>query len=71
MKSILIGKTIRINNQDITITQINYDPNLRVTHISDGVNRYKLTQNDYFDFDFSQIGINIETRNLTGKRKIV
>jgi hypothetical protein len=71
LKNILIGKTITIKGEDVLIENVNYDPNLRVTHITNGTNRYKLTQNEYFDFDFNQIGLGVNTRVLVGKRKIV
>jgi len=53
LRKSLIGGTIYDGDGNpIIITDLNYDPSVRCMYVTDGVNKYKVRVDDYFDFEF-------------------
>lgn len=49
----LIGGTIYdAEGNQIVILDLNYDPSVRCMYVSDGVKKYKIRVDEYFDFEF-------------------
>lgn len=53
LRKTLIGGTIYDGDGNpIIVTDLNYDPSVRCMYITDGVKKYKVRVDDYFDFEF-------------------
>ena len=53
LRKALIGGTIYdADNNPIIIVESNYDPSVRCMYVTDGVKKYKVRVDDYFDFEF-------------------
>ena len=65
LRDTLIGKTIYDKDgSPLIISELNYDPTVRCAYVSDGIKKFKIKVDDYFDFEFTETFTN--DRSVSG-----
>jgi len=67
LRNNLIGTTIYDNdNVPIIVSELNYDPSVRCMYVTDGVKKFKIKVDDYFNYEYDDSLEVSSTRNLPG-----
>jgi hypothetical protein len=65
LRETLIGETIYDKDgKSLIIKELNYDPTVRCAYVTDGVKKFKIKVDDYFDYEFA--GTMSSDRTLSG-----
>lgn len=54
LRETLVGETIYDKDgSPLIIKELNYDPTVRCAYVTDGVKKFKIKVDDYFDYEFT------------------
>ena len=54
LRETLIGEIIYDKDgNSLIISELNYDPTVRCAYVTDGVKKFKIKVDDYFDYEFT------------------